>query len=145
MKLTIEMPWEKDLTHNHSHFGPGGGYRKKPHVQAWMERLAWEVKIMGLALGVRMMPDTLKAEDGWNPIPIPYQLPLEIMVYFRFPDKRRRDDHNYHKIICDAVAAGLGIDDKDIRISTGTVTVDKANPGFSIEVSDERQDRQLSN
>ena len=40
MKLTIEMPWEKNLSVNHMRFGPGGYYRKKPEVQAWMDVLS---------------------------------------------------------------------------------------------------------
>jgi len=61
---------------------------------------------------------------------------VRLAVSFRFPDKRRRDDHNYYKVICDAVAAGLRIDDKDIRISTHSIVVDKENPGFTIEITD---------
>jgi len=119
MKLTIEMPWERDLSVNHMRFGAGGGYRKKPHVQAWMG-------LAGLLLKVgKNAPPFFRHE---------WKLPLQITVDFRYPDKRKRDDHNYYKVIADAVAAGLGIDDKDIRISTGTVEVDRENPGFSIMV-----------
>ena len=86
-----------------------------------MDRLGWEVRAKR------------HNYDGW---PI-LQLPATIVVDMRFPDKRKRDSHNYHYLIANGVAAGLGIDDKDIRISTGTVDVDRDNPGFTITVEDE--------
>ena len=121
MKLTIEMPWERDLSVNHMRYGAGGGYRKKEHVQSWMEALQWET------WGQMATQNT-----EWLKI----RVPVTVKVDFRYPDKRKRDDHNFYKVICDAVAAGLGIDDKDIRISTGTIEVDRANPGFTITVED---------
>lgn len=121
MKLTIEMPWEKDLSVNLMRFGKGGGYRRKPHVQDWMRGLSCE---LSLASGL------LFEGTGW------WDIPVRLTIDFRFPDKRRRDDHNYYKVICDAVAAGLGIDDKDIRISTGSIAIDRNNPGFTISIED---------
>jgi len=118
-RLTVDMPWGRDLSVNHCRMGPKGNWHLKEHVEAWMERLSWEVKPLNV---------------------LNYGLPLMVTVDFRFPDKRKRDDHNYYKVICDAVAAGLGIDDKDLRISTGTVEVDGKNPGFTIEVSDAQDD-----
>ena len=121
MRLIIEMPWERDLSVNQMRFGASGGYRKKPHIQAWMNELSWKIY------------RKRHFYDGW---PI-LSLPASILIAFRYPDKRRRDDHNYYKAICDAVAAGLGIDDKDIRIRTESVVVDRENPGFTITVTDE--------
>lgn len=125
MKLTIDMPWERDLSVNHCRMGPKGNWHLKEHVEAWMERLAWEIKL---------------AMAKWQIMtrsPRVIEAPVKVTVDFRYPDNRRRDDHNYYKVICDAVAAGLGIDDKDIRISTGTVEVDRENPGVTITVEDE--------
>lgn len=123
MKLTIEMPWGKDLTVNHMRYGAGGLYRKKPHVQEWMDTLRWTIATdVSFPLFVSAV---WKAGRAF------------IAVDFRYPDKRRRDTHNYFKVISDAVAAGLGIDDKDLRISAGTAEIVKANPGFTIMVSDD--------
>ena len=121
MKITIDMPWEKDLTVNHMRYGARGGYRKKPHVQKWME-CVWKAIYLNRIL-----------DDPDLPRP---NVPVVITIDFRFPDKRRRDTHNYFKVIADAVALGLGIDDKDIRISAGAVVVDRENAGFTIEISD---------
>ena len=125
MKLTIEMPWEKDLSVNHMRYGAGGGYRKKPHVQAWMESCHWCVRTAWNAY-----------RDNGYPGRWEFSVPVRVRVDFRFPDNRRRDDHNTYKVICDSVASGLQIDDKDIRISTGTIEVARDNPGFTITVED---------
>lgn len=134
MKLTIEMPWERDLTVNHMRFGARGGYRKKPHVQAWMKRLEDE-----LGLDPRFRVDQYR--DGsyfpfWEGELI--REPLTVEIDFRYPDKRRRDSHNFFKVMCDAIARGLWVDDKDILISARSVVVDRENPGFTIEMSDEK-------
>ena len=125
MRLTVTMPWERDLSVNHCRMGPKGNWHLKPHVEAWMERLAWEVKLNRLVL-------LRSATQNFPPL----RLPVAVCVDFRFPDDLKRDDHNYYKVIADAVAAGLGIDDKDLRISTGTIEVDDKNPGFTIAVED---------
>lgn len=130
MNLTIEMPWERDLSVNHMRYGAGGGYRKKPHVGTWMDRLHWEV------FDACCIDNGIEIDTDSRPPRV--LAPIILTVDFRYPDRRRRDDHNYYKVICDAVAAGLGIDDKDLRISTGTVEVDRENPGFTITVEDER-------
>lgn len=119
IKIKIDMPWECNLSVNASHFGPGGHYRRKPDVQAWMRSLAWRVKaeIIGML---------------WAP-------PVRVTVEFRWPDNRMRDDHNYYKVICDAVAEGLGINDKDIRIGTSSTWMVRGNPGFTIRIEDEEE------
>ena len=117
MKLTITMPWERDLTVNHMRFGPGGKYRRKPEVQAWMRALSWELR----ALTRRYV----------------FEVPVQLTVDFRWPDKRNYDTHNYAKSICDAVSGGIFVNDKDIRFVAGTVTVDKKQAGFTITVEDE--------
>jgi len=126
MKLVIDMPWERSLSVNHMRFGRGGHYRKKPEVQAWMSRLEGELYVEcsldNLVHGIRL------SSAG----------EVRVTVDFRWPTAHRRDTHNYFKVICDAVASGLGIDDKDIRPSVGTVGVDRDNPGFTITVEDER-------
>lgn len=127
MKLVVDMPWERDLTHNHMRFGAGGGYRKKPHVQAWMSRLSGEVYVARMT----EVDGIFSAGD---------KTPVIVAVDFRWPDKRLRDTHNYFKVICDAVAVGLGIDDKDILIEARSWAVARENPGFRIEITDEGED-----
>ena len=118
MKLTIEMPWEKNLSVNHCNMGPRGNWHLKKGPEAWKDRLAWEVRAVR---GDRYY---------WTGL-------AHVVVDMRFPDKRLRDCHNFHYLIANGVAAGLGIDDKDIRISTGTVEIDRDNSGFTITVEDD--------
>ena len=120
MKLVIDMPWGKNLTVKHCNMGPQGNWHLKRGPEGWMDRLGWEVK-------------AARGEYLWATV----RGIAHVVVDMRFPDKRKRDTHNYHYLIANGVAAGLGIDDKDIRISTGTVDVDRDNPGFTITVEDE--------
>jgi len=149
MRLTVNMPWERDLSVNTMRFGKPspkarGKWKKlrvrKPHVQAWMERLSGEIRwLHPLDLG-RFGCWTIGVNGSILPSEKYYIYRPEnvkILIDFRFPDKRRRDTHNYFKVIADAVAAGLGIDDKDILISARSAAVDRENPGFTIEVRDE--------
>ena len=123
MRLVISMPWETSLSVNASHFGAGGKFRRKPNVQAWMRSLAWRIKAETIGL--------------------PWSLPIRVVVDFRYPDKRARDAENWLKAIQDAVADGLGLakrpgmGDENIRITTGMIEVDKANPGFTITIEDD--------
>jgi len=119
MKLVIDMPWGKNLTVKHCNMGPQGNWHLKRGPEGWMDRLGWEVKAANWHLDL--------GGGGGQ---------IQVVVDMRFPDKHKRDSHNYHYLIANGVAAGLGIDDKDIRISTGTVDVDRDNPGFTITVTD---------
>jgi Holliday junction resolvase RusA-like endonuclease len=122
MKIVVDMAWGKNLSVNHMRFGRGGKWHRKPEVQAWMDTLAWKVKIAA------------REQE--------FSLPLRVTVDFRWPDKRPRDCDNHFKVIQDSVAAGLGLVrgrrllDEHLRIGTGSVTVDRANPGFTITVED---------
>ena len=137
MQLTVEMPWEKNLSVNDMRFGKGGHYRKKPEVQAWMALLAQEINKAAQAAGLEYKTRYWKGGLRFELLsPELVRLPVEVLVDFRWPDKRRHDTHNYFKGICDSVAKGLGIDDKDIGISAGTAEIDE-NAGFTITVSDD--------
>lgn len=125
--MKVEMPWEGLISVNAMRFGKPspkarGKWKKqrvrKPEVQAWMSRLAWEVK-------------KAQRESGWVP-----SGRVLVVVDFRYPDRRHRDSHNFFKAISDAVANGLDMDDKDIRILAGEIEIDKAKQGFTITVQD---------
>ena len=120
MKITVEMPWGKDLSKNHNRLGPAARYNYKPHVLAWMDRLGWEVKVLLLKMKVRALV-----------------APVKVVVDFQYPDGRKRDDHNYYETICDALKGVVGVDDDQIRISTGNIVVDPPYSGFRITITDE--------
>jgi len=125
VNISIDMPWERNLSVNASHFGPGGHYRRKPDVQGWMNRLRGEVYTANWHLDM--------GHSGRQ---------VFITVDFRYPDKRVRDAENYFKVIQDAVADGLGLakrpgmGDENIRISTGSIEVLPKNAGFTIRIED---------
>ena len=132
MKLQIDMPWERDLSVNHCRMGPKGNWHLKSHVESWMKELEQWVWFER-----RVINGDDRLPDPWPP---DLTLPVKIVVDFRFPSNRKIDDHNLYYVIANSVAAGLGIDDKDLRISTGTVEVDRERPGFTITVSDAQND-----
>ena len=135
MKLVVDMPWEKNLSVNHCNMGPRGNWHLKREPEAWKDRLGWEIWIQDradrYAKTLALHGYDYEQTNVWR-----IKTPIQVIVNMRFPDKRKRDSHNYHYLIANGVAAGLHIDDKDIRISTGTVEIDRDNPGFTIMVED---------
>ena len=121
MKIVVEMPWARNLSVNHCNMGPQGNWHLRPGAEAWKDRLGWETYAGNWHLGI---PTTKGGQ-------------INVKVDFRFPNRHKRDDHNYHYLIANGVAAGLHIDDKDIRISTGSVIVDRKKPGFTITIEAE--------
>jgi len=65
--------------------------RTKPETERWMGELA--DKVRGLPFGSN----------------------LTIKLFGKFRDERVPDLSNLHKVIADAVAEGLGVDDKDFK------------------------------
>jgi len=127
MRIVVEAPWEKDLTVNHCRMGPEGNWHLKPHVDAWVERLAWD--IFGKW-----------CEQGRQEIEANNEKPVFVRVSFRFPDERERDSHNYFYVIANGVACGLRLGtDQYVRVREDTVRVDGQRPGFTLEITDERQ------
>jgi hypothetical protein len=117
MKITVDMPWARNLSKNHNRLGEAARRNYKPDVRAWMDRLGWEVKAAMMGMGRRKLKP-----------------PVRVIVEFRYPDNRTRDDHNYYETICDAIKGVVGMDDDQIRISTGSIVVDPSYPGFRIEI-----------
>lgn len=127
MKITVEMPWERDLSVNHCKMGPQGNWAMKPHVDAWKDRLAWMVFLRWSDLG---RPEIVPTAEK----------PLQVALDCRFPDKRERDAENYFYVVANAVAMGLRLDnDQHVRTRAAEVIVDRKRPGFTITVTDEEE------
>ena len=122
MKIVVEMPWARNLSKNHNRLGEQARRNYKPDVLAWMDRLGWEVKATMMAM-------------GWKSL----EPPVEVLVDFRYPNGRKRDDHNYYETICDAIKGLVGVDDDQIRICTGSVVVDREQPGITITIEAEAE------
>ena len=108
------MPWGKNLSKNHNRARTG---HYKRVVEAWMDRLGWETKVAMMRVGIQA-----------------FEPPVSVVVDFRYPDRRKRDDHNFYETICDSLKDVVGMDDDQIRISTGTIVVDRENPGMTISI-----------
>lgn len=127
MKITVEMPWGRDLTVNHCRMGPEGNWHLWPHVEAWMDRLGWEVLAAWNRLG---RPELLPTAKN----------PLYVVLDCRFPERAERDAENYFYVVANAVAAGLKLDnDQHIRTRAGEVVVDPEDSGFTITITDEER------
>ena len=103
----------------HRHRWTGKVYRT-PEAQVWQEVVSWEVKRAWL--------------DGEGPS-LNTAISLTVDYYFR--DNRRRDSHNFAKILTDAVASALGVDDRYIRYRDGAVAVDRDNPRVVLHIEEE--------
>jgi len=59
---------------------------------------------------------------------------VDVVVTFYTPDRRKRDMHNYLKIIADAVAEGLGMDDERILFIMQPPQLDRADPRVELMI-----------
>lgn len=57
---------------------------------------------------------------------------------FYFPDKRRRDCHNMHKLIMDALECIAFIDDRWLLVRDMHVALDKDNPRVEVRIYPEK-------
>ena len=69
-------------------------------------------------------------------LPRPERGYLVLRIWYRFPDRRRRDTHNHLKLLCDAIAEGLGVDDRWILVQEMGVEIDPRSPGIEIEIAE---------
>lgn len=110
-EIKIKMPYIHGLSVNHYKYS--GGKYTKSEVKEWMKSLNTEV-----FLRVYLDPD------------IAFK-PCVIAVSGEFKDKRSMPDlHNLTKIICDAVAPALGVNDRDIKTKTDIPKVVKRDYGI---------------
>lgn len=104
--ITIKMPYIPGLSVNHYKFS--GGKYTRPEVKQWK--------------------DCLRGEVEWNS---PEMSAPKIIVSAEFQNKRSTPDlHNLLKVICDAIAPALGVNDRDIRTETDIPRVVKRDYGI---------------
>lgn len=60
--------------------------------------------------------------------------PIVVEATYYKPDKRRRDTDNSRKVLADAVARGLGVDDAQFLWRDMSVEVDRDNPRVELEI-----------
>lgn len=93
------------------------GWYTKKECRAWMDGLGWMVKEYHI--------------ETWL-------LPITVKVSGVFKDKRSVPDlHNLLKVICDAIEAVTGINDRGYRTETGDAVIDKTKePELTIEIEE---------
>jgi len=113
--LWVQMEYiGKQLSVNHYKVS---GYHTRRDVQKWMDDLATMVTLLVCTQKLQVNP------------------PLTVEIRGKFRDRRSRPDlHNLHKVIADALEAGLGIDDQHIGFRDGDVEVGCDDPHISIRI-----------
>uniref|UniRef100_A0A6M3X555 Putative endodeoxyribonuclease n=1 Tax=viral metagenome TaxID=1070528 RepID=A0A6M3X555_9ZZZZ len=133
--MKLDLPWEKDLSVNRYRFGrsaPGQRHRaRRDHVRAWHESVVWQIR----DARIRQHAARTGRNMGWKQIPKP-RLPMRVQVWYRWPDRRRRDPDNVHKVIGDAIKVAIGVDDCNFLWTDEEAVVDRENPGFTIRIPD---------
>ena len=76
--------------------------------------------------------------QGWRCTPKGRQVVVRLWYYW--PDRRRRDAHNAHKVLLDAMQGVVYEDDRDVLPQVMAAEVDRANPRVEIEVERVRQE-----
>lgn len=59
---------------------------------------------------------------------------LVVEVKYYFPDRLRRDSHNMHKVLADALNGSAYVDDQFILIRDMSVELDAKNPRLEVEI-----------
>src|SRR5690606_12586144 len=75
--------------------------------------------------------------QGWRCTPRGQQVIVRLWYYW--PDRRRRDAHNAHKVLLHAMQGVVYEDDRDVLPRVMAAEMDRANPRVEIEVERVRQ------
>lgn len=118
-RIALTMRWEQYLSVN-DRYERGTRPKLRPKCGAWMEELAWRVKLLKAG-----------TSGDW-----PEDATYIVDVEMRFPeDCRDRDADNYFKSILDGLEMGLGISDsRMIPYIRSIAVVPEGEAGFTIAV-----------
>lgn len=115
LRYTLPLP----PSVNHMYRNAGRGKRIKTQAATdWIERAQWEIKIAARAQG-------WKLSEG-------EKLVMKITAFW--PDNRRRDVHNLHKLLCDVPEEIAYDDDKYVIVQDQDFSVDRVNPRVEVEL-----------
>lgn len=88
-----------------------------PLARAWKE----EAYYVAVALAHR---------ERWQVPAADKKVVLEVVAYW--PDNRRRDMNNTHKLLCDALEGAVYLDDKMVLVRDMDFAVDKKRPRLEV-------------
>lgn len=89
-----------------------------PRGRAWVQEAQLKAKLAA-------------RKQGWS-FSQGEKLVMELTTYW--PDKRRRDVHNQHKLLCDSLEGVLYKDDRWVLIRDIDFRVDRSNPRVEIKL-----------
>lgn len=77
-------------------------------------------------------------QQGWIMPDAEKKIVLELVAYW--PDKRRRDMNNLHKLLCDALEGILYPDDKMVLVRDIDFFIDRKHPRLEISVYPKKEE-----
>ena len=117
LKLTLTIP--PSVNHCYRNFNAAGRRNRvlTPLARAWKEEAYY-------------IANALAHREGWR-VPEPQEkIVLEVIAFW--PDGRRRDMSNTHKLLCDALEGALYLDDKMVLVRDMDFSIDRANPRLEV-------------
>ena len=118
-KLNLILTIPPSVNHCYKNFNVMGRRNRvlTPLARAWKEE-AYDIA------------NALAHREGWR-MPEPEEkIVLEVFAFW--PDGRRRDMNNTHKLLCDALEAALYLDDKMVLVRDMDFSVDRKRPRLEV-------------
>lgn len=118
-KLNMTLTIPPSVNHCYKNFNAAGRRNRvlTPLAKAWKE----EAHYVSVAATHR---------QRWQMPPADTKIVLEIVAFW--PDRRRRDMNNTHKLLCDALEGVVYLDDKMVLVRDMDFSVDRQNPRLEL-------------
>lgn len=118
-KLNMTLTIPPSVNHCYKNFNAAGRRNRvlTPLAKAWKE----EAHYVSVAATHR---------QRWQIPPAEKKIILEVVAFW--PDRRRRDMNNTHKLLCDALEGVVYLDDKMVLVRDMDFSVDRQNPRLEL-------------
>ena len=120
-KLNLILTIPPSVNHCYKNFNVMGRRNRvlTPLARAWKEEAYY-------------IANALAHREGWR-MPEPEEkIVLEVFAFW--PDGRRRDMNNTHKLLCDALEGAVYLDDKMVLVRDIDFAIDKKAPRVECEI-----------
>ena len=117
LKLTLTIP--PSVNHCYRNFNAAGRRNRvlTPLARAWKEEAYY-------------IANALAHREGWRIPGAQEKIVLEVVAFW--PDGRRRDMSNTHKLLCDALEGALYLDDKMVLVRDMDFSIDREHPRLEV-------------
>lgn len=122
MKIKLTLPIPPSVNHCYRNIPTTRGMKNRvltTEASNWKLTAAWIAKAEINA-------------HGWKMPGADEKVVLELYAYW--PDHRRRDMNNCHKLLCDALESWLYLDDKMVLVRDMDFDIDRKNPRIEVYV-----------